>query len=341
MKRIAAIAVIVFLLLFHITAFADTSNDTNLIPVPDSSVQSSGWSNYIPAQGNGVSGAAIMQDNSTNPSLTRQWVYEGGYTSVSQEVPVAQVVWVQSQEWVPPVTHQEWVPPVTHQVWVQPQGYYQLQSFQIILREYAFTWNVDKQSYVYDERGYITLGTIDINYKWTQTVSTTYPLPNPTTVQDLIALLNKIPRTVFSLPSVGNNTIPSYIVNSFTLTGIKIPWQYFVQSRYGFYQVYISDGDNFHASFVGAFYWTINDWCGGAEFRLLPVYTWVQPSGYWETVVDQPGYWKTVIDQPGYWKDTSHWETTVTYETVKDVQYTKSPHWTDYEKIIPQYQLKD
>jgi len=346
LKRTFVVAVIVFLFLFSISAFADTSN---LTPVPDSNIQSSGWSNYVPAQGNGVSGAAIMQDNSTNPSLTRQWVYEGGYTSVSQEVPVAQVVWVQSQEWVPPVTHQEWVPPVTHQVWVQPPGYYQLQSFKIIIREYAFTWDTNKQSYVYSERGYITVGTIDMNYKWTQIANTylpsfvNYPLPDPTTSQSLISFLNEIPRTVSFLPSQTNNTVPDYIINSESLTGIQLPWTIVrdmsLLMYYGFYYVYINANGNTY--YIGGFYWQPSDWCGCAEFRLLPVYTWVQPSGYWETVVDQPGYWKTVIDQPGYWKDTSHWETTVTYQTVQDVQYTESPHWTDYEKIIPQYQLKD
>lgn len=341
MKRIAAITVIIFLLLFYITAFADTLNNANLISVPDSNIQSSGWANYIPAQGSGVSGAAIMQDNSTDPSLTRQWIYGGGYTAVTGQVPVAHEVWVQSQEWVPPVTHQEWVPPVTHQVWVQPQGYYQLQYFQVIIREYALKWDVNKQSYVDDERGYITVGTIDMSYKWTQNIS--LPLPDPTTSQSLISLLNQIPRTVSSLPSQTNNTLPNYVVNSTTLTGIQLPWAiqgaFSLPMYYGFYYVYINA--NGRTYFIGAFPWTTQDWCGMAELRLLPVYTWVQPSGYWETVVDQPGYWKTVVDQPGYWEDTSHWETTVTYQTVQDVQYTESPHWTDYEKIIPQYEVKN
>jgi hypothetical protein len=347
LKRVSVITVITFLLLFSVTAFANTSN---LTPVPDSNIQSSGWSNYIPAQGNGVSGAAIMQDNSTNQSLTRQWVYEGGYTTITGQVPVAQVVWVQSQEWVPPVTHQEWVPPVTHQVWVQPPGSYQLQNFQIIIREFAFKWDINKQSYVYDERGYITLGTINMNYQWTQTSSTylfpnfiNYPLPDPTSSQSLISFLNQIPRTVSYLPSQTNNTIPSYLINSTSLEGIYLPWS--IQSSvslpmyYGYY--YIDIYANRSSYRAGAFYWTSQDWCGMAEFRLLPVYSWVQPQGYWQTVIDQPGYWKTVVDQPGYWKDTSHWETTTTYQTVRDVQYTDSPHWTEYEKIIPQYELKN
>ncbi|KHO63218.1 hypothetical protein THYS13_13390 [Thermoanaerobacter sp. YS13] len=315
MKRTFVVAVIVFLFLFSISAFADTSN---LTPVPDSNIQSSGWSNYVPAQGNGVSGAAIMQDNSTNQSLTRQWVYEGGYTAVTGQVPVAQVVWVQSQEWVPPVTHQEWVPPVTHQVWVPPVTHQEeilLDKYVPFFQEYNY-WYGRYYWYAYGFGG-IGLGYYTIYV----TNDTYYQYPNG------FHFYNYCNSSLIIFPN-GVTLIQDATYINGNLTGFAV---------YGMQDIFSVPNAIFHYSYGSMI-----------DLIFVPVKihtgqynTVVDQPGYWETVVDQPGYWKTVVDQPGYWKDTSHWETTTTYQTVQDVQYTESPHWTDYEKIIPQYELKN
>jgi hypothetical protein len=263
---------IVFLLLFPAAAFADA----NLPPVPDSSIQSLNWANYIPAKGNGISGAAILQDNPTNQSLTREWVHEGGYVQVTKQVAVPKTVWVQSQEWVPPVTHQEWVPPVTHQKCI---GW----SYKFI--DSGSPWygreiNMYSQSATPNE-----LLTHDDNSPF-----------------DLFARIYNIVVYQSGYPFLAG-----------AINKIIIQWHI---DRTLYLTTYTVDPDQ-------------------------TIYINLYGTPIWETVVDQPGYWKTVVDQPGYWKDTSHWETTVTYQTVQDVQYTASPHWTEYEKIIPQYELKN
>ncbi|MBT1278968.1 hypothetical protein VTU32_06610 [Thermoanaerobacter sp. CM-CNRG TB177] len=350
MKRIAVIAMAVFLLLFPVSAFADA----NLPSVPDSTIQSSGWSNYMPAQGSGVSGAAIMQDNSTNTSLTRQWVHEGGYTSVSQQVPVAQAVWVQSQEWVPPVTHQEWVPPVTHQVWVQPPGQYELQNFTLyhVIEQYRRDYTTWGLQYVTGSS--FELGTFDLNGNWHQTFNnpryTNFPVPSLNI--SISSIINNTPKTVPSTPPdpywyYKYGSAESYYENQYSSKVAISNWRTISIIWGGFggdANVILLRGDYNGSDYLDygvslGWYWV--GYTVYQYYELRPNYEWIQPPGHWETVVDQPGYWKTVVDQPGYWKDTSHWETTVTYQTVQDVQYTDSPHWTEYEKIIPQYELKN
>lgn len=270
-KLIAAVAL---LFLIPAVVFAGPA----LQPVPDSNIKSSNWVNYIPAQGNGLSGAAIMQDDSTG-TLTRQWTNKGEYVPVTKQVAVSKTVWVQSQEWVPPVTHQEWVPPVTRQVWVPEKGHYETRQ----------VWH----------EGYWEQQQVWVPGHWEY-------------------------RTYW------------------------VPGMWYHPG--GWYYTYTPDGDP-SAYYVPGHWNTVGYWIEGHyEYQATvwhPGYytteqVWVvdQPA-HWETVVVQPGYWKTVVDRPGYWKDTSHWETMVTYETVQDVQYTESPHWTDYKKIIPQYQLKE
>ncbi|SFE01379.1 hypothetical protein SAMN04324257_00194 [Thermoanaerobacter thermohydrosulfuricus] len=276
MKRIAAIAIAVFLFLFSVSAFADTSNNSNLIPVQDSNIQSSGWSNYIPAQGNGISGAAILQDSSTNQSLTRQWVHEGGYMQVTKQVAVPKTVWVQSQEWVPPVTHQEWVPPVTHQK--------------------CIGW-----SYKFMDWGSPWYGR-EINMYSQSATPNELLIRDDNSPFDLFSRIYDIVVYQYGYPFL-----------AVAINKIIIAWR---TDRALCFTTYTVNPD-----------------------RAIDINLYGTP--IWETVVDQPGYWKTVVDQPGYWKDTSHWETTVTYQTVQDIQYTESPHWTDYKEIIPQYQLKD
>ncbi|AAM25235.1 hypothetical protein M2349_000309 [Caldanaerobacter subterraneus subsp. tengcongensis MB4] len=274
MKRTTAVAMIVFLLLFPAAAFADA----NPPPVPDSSIQSPNWANYIPAKGSGISGAAILQDNPTNQSLTREWVHEGGYVPVTKQVAVPKTVWVQSQEWVPPKTHQEWVPPVTRQVWVPEKGHWETRQ----------VWH----------DGYWSTESVWVPGHWEYE---TWWVPG----------MWYHPGGWYYTDTPEGDPSAYYVPGHWQTTG------YWIEGHWETQQVW-------HPGY----YTTEQVWV-------------VDQPGHWETVVVQPGYWKTVVDQPGYWKDTSHWETTVTYETVQDVQYTDSPHWTDYEKIIQQYQLKD
>lgn len=348
MKKIAA-AIAILLFLIPTTAFADA----NPPPVPDSTIQSSNWANYIPAKGSGISGAAILQDSSTNQSLTRQWVHEGGYVQVTKQVAVPKTVWVQSQEWVPPVTHQEWVPPVTHQVWVQPPGQYELQNFTLyhVIEQYGRDYTTWGLQYVTGNS--FELGTFDLNGNWHQTFKnppyTTFSAPSS---RDFYFIIKNAPRTLPSTPSNSYwyyryASVESYYENQYggkvninNWKTIGIVWGGFG----GDANVILLPSNYYGSDYLGygvslGWYWL--GYSVQRYFELRPNYVWIQPPGHWETVVDRPGYWKTVVDQPGYWKDTSHWETTVTYETVEDVQYTESSHWTDYKKIIPQYQLKD
>lgn len=275
MKKL--ISFLIAFLLVLTTAFADTVNDPNLQPVPDSSIQSSNWTQYIPAEGEGVSGASIMQDNSSDNTLTRKWVYEGGYTSVSETIPVASTVWVQSSQYVPPVTQQVWVPPVTQQVWVPPVTHQE----EIVDSGFvAVAWNgywLDSGSFIYGPNG----SEYSLFYG-----NGTYG-----------TRLTDIPHT-------------DYPRNEFTIYGPTGSYPY-------------------HCVWDSAIVHT-------GQYKTV-----IDQPGYWQTVVVQPGYYQTVVVQPGYYKDTSHWETTTTYQTKQDMVYTVSPHWTEYESIIPQYQLKN
>lgn len=306
MKKL--ISFLIAFLLIITTAFADTVNDPNLQPVPDSTTQSSNWAQYIPAEGEGVSGASILQDNSNDNTLTRKWVYEGGYTSVSETISVASTVWIQSSEYVPPVTQQVWVPPVTQQVWVPPvyQEKYVVDHVNVgfIVNRYAYWPNY---SYIY-------IGYFDSNEIWHSNYSW---LVAPGGF-NYMSTLNSFYNSSYSSAQTFFITPDNW---SFYCTGSDIVLNgtvWFYSPRYA---------TDYNTAIETDVFYSLEN-------------VMVQP-GYYKTVVVQPGYYQTVIVQPGYYKDTSHWETTTTYQTKQDMIYTVSPHWTEYESIIPQYQLKN
>ncbi|AFK85902.1 MULTISPECIES: hypothetical protein [Thermoanaerobacterium] len=309
MKKLISF-LIVFLLVLT-TAFADTVNDPNLQPVPDSSIQSSNWTQYIPAEGEGVSGASIMQDNSSDNTLTRKWVYEGGYTSVSETIPVASTVWVQSSQYVPPVTQQQEI--VLNKYAVATFGAYfpgyggtvtnqwiltSFNNYMITIADYDPSKS--RMGWLYE-----TYGIISVGYD----LYGTYPYNSIVFPSGTPVYQNSLDQQII----IANYNIPTLL----QIPGVIAPMTYESYNNLSLQNAVLVVGNNPIGSpgFVGS-------------TLLIPVQV-------------HTGQYQTVVVQPGYYEDTSHWETTVTYETKQDMVYSASPHWTEYESIIPQYQLKN
>lgn len=259
-------------------------------------------------------------------NLNRQWIYKGGYTSVTENTQMFDMEWVQSQEWVPPVYE-------TKQVWVQPPGYYQWDLQGIDLNYYASAYVGGRELLESDRIGfYDTSG----NWHWSLNNNDLLkPPPSSVTniVQNIIANCSSYDAN-YPMGTVMDGYGGVYgteynVTDYFTrywevvITGGWI-WPDWYLKQYGMPNSY-----NYYVYLNISGYPRGYNWHGGFWLTARYDKVWHIPPGHWET--------QQVLVQPGYWKDTSHYETVVKQGRETHLEYTESPHWSEPSAMIPVY----
>lgn len=322
MKKFWGILILFVLLLIQAPAYADT------------------WIQYFLAQGDYVSGAAIMKDDG---NLNSQWVYKGGYRSVTNNIQTFALKWVESSKWVPPVTEQQEI---------IMEGYVQYAINANFMYRYA---DLNIQQYGWSGAcfdGNINDTTKELVYELRKDLVNIVPDPDNPGLYMAVYKDTNVRVTTNDLSYSGTD-IRKYM-GTYKYTDIEYSVPPFIDIiSYGGYLPRGSGNTISYGPMYVMAYPALNTPFAQNE-GLAPVkyFDATIPKGSvilfknsgssYASVAFIPvkihtHQYQTVTVIPGHYEDTSHYETTIINGTETHLEYTESPHWSEPSAMIPVY----